>query len=534
MRTYQQIPPPRRSLLRHLCRLRTWLVLVPLGMAFSSAHAQSACTIGYTIANQWQGGFQAALTIGNTGTTAISNWTLTWSFANGQTVTQLWNGTETQSGANVTVTNAAFNGSIPAGGSVTGVGFTGAWNNVTNGLPTAFTLNGIACNGGSSGTGGSPPPPPPQLQIAWVSPASGVAGSSLTIMPGVGNSFGGSQGASTVLFGSTKATVTTWTVNSVTVTVPNLPAGQVNVTAVVNGVTSNAVPFTVTSTTPAQQVFTGNSTWFTALGSPYGGCGVPQANLDSQNFVALNVQDDPGNYPLQLSRPISQQFANDIGLWNNGLNCGRWVHVVMGANCVGTNDGGQNVAFCRGGAGWVNDEFTGASLDMIVADSCQDPNAWCRDDPYHIDQAQAALNKFVLNGKPVGNLFPNSWNNRQVSWSFEPAPNYTGDINIAFIQGAGPFWSAISITHLQNGIHGIDYLQNGTWTAAVMDADLGQDYIILPTVQGGNQYQIRVHDVTGQLINAGRIYSFSFPASCGSQCSSAYTPITYTASAPAP
>jgi hypothetical protein len=34
---------------------------------------------------------------------------------------------------------------------------------------------------------------------------------------------------------------------------------------------------------------TGNATWFTSLGQPYGGCGLPQANLDSQNFLALNV-----------------------------------------------------------------------------------------------------------------------------------------------------------------------------------------------------------------------------------------------------
>jgi hypothetical protein len=354
----------------------------------------------------------------------------------------------------------------------------------------------------------------------------------MTIMPGVGNSFGGTQGTSAILFGTTKATVTTWAVNSVTVTVPTLPTGPVNVTAVVNGVTSNAVPFTVTSATPSPQVFTGNSTWFTALGSPFGGCGVPQANLDSQNFIALNVQNDPGNYSLELSRPISSQFANDIGLWNNGLNCGRWVHVVIGGNCQGTNDGAQNEPFCRGGAGFVADQFTGASLDMIVADSCQDPNAWCRDDPYHIDQAQAALANYTLNGKLIGNMFPNFWNNRQVSWNFEPAPNYTGDINIAFIMGANPFFGAISITHLANGIHGVDYMQGGVWTAAKMDADLGDDYLVLPTVSGGTQFQIRVHDVTGQLINAGRIYSFSFPTSCGTQCSPAFTPITYTTSAP--
>jgi endo-1,4-beta-xylanase len=107
--------------------------------------SKSTCTIDYTISSQWQGGFGAAITIINNGTTALSNWTLTWSFANGQTITQLWNGSETQSGANVTVTNLSYNGSIPAGGSYTGMGFNGSWNNATNAVPTAFSLNGTAC-----------------------------------------------------------------------------------------------------------------------------------------------------------------------------------------------------------------------------------------------------------------------------------------------------------------------------------------------------------------------------------------------------
>ena len=52
---------------------------------------------------------------------------------------------ETQSGANVTVTNESYNGSIAAGGSYTGVGFNGTWNGTTNAVPTAFSLNGTAC-----------------------------------------------------------------------------------------------------------------------------------------------------------------------------------------------------------------------------------------------------------------------------------------------------------------------------------------------------------------------------------------------------
>jgi endoglucanase len=105
-----------------------------------------ACHIGYTISSQWAGGFGAAITINNTGTTAISNWTLTWTFANGQSITQLWNGVETQSGANVTVTNESYNGIIPAGGSYTGMGFNGSWNNSANAVPVSFAVNGTACN----------------------------------------------------------------------------------------------------------------------------------------------------------------------------------------------------------------------------------------------------------------------------------------------------------------------------------------------------------------------------------------------------
>jgi cellulose 1,4-beta-cellobiosidase len=113
------------------------LVVTPTG-GFS-------CHVVYTISSQWPGGFGGGLNIENTGSTAISNWTLTWTYANGQTITQLWNGNVTQSGANVTVTNLSYNGSIPAGGSYSAAGFNGTWNNVTNSVPTNFAVNGTTC-----------------------------------------------------------------------------------------------------------------------------------------------------------------------------------------------------------------------------------------------------------------------------------------------------------------------------------------------------------------------------------------------------
>ena len=272
----------------------------------------------------------------------------------------------------------------------------------------------------------------------------------------------------------------------------------------------------------------GNATWFSGIGSgTYGGCGVPPANLDSKYYVALNVQNDPGDYSTMLSRPIATKYAKDIGMFNNGLNCGRWVKVTIGDKCLGTNDGAPNKPFCHGGS-WAADQYNGATLNMVVADSCQDGNAWCRDDPYHLDLVQRSLNQFVLHSRPVGNMYPNAWNNRHISWQLISAPNYTGDIKIAFLRGANLYWSAISVTHLANGIHGIRYYQNGTWVRASMDSDMGNDYVIGPTVTGGSRYQIQVYDSSDKLINKGRIYSFSYPTSCGSSCSAEYLPISYT------
>jgi len=96
------------------------------------------------ISPQNSNAFGAAITINN-GSTALTSWTLVWTFANGQTIQSLWNGIETQSGATVTVTNESYNGSIAAGGSLTGIGFNGNWNGVTNAVPTAISLNGTAC-----------------------------------------------------------------------------------------------------------------------------------------------------------------------------------------------------------------------------------------------------------------------------------------------------------------------------------------------------------------------------------------------------
>ncbi|MGY0056351.1 cellulase family glycosylhydrolase [Streptomyces sp. LZ34] len=103
----------------------------------------AGCSVGYRVVGDWGSGFQGEISIRNTGTAAINGWNLGFSFANGQTITNMWGGTPQQTGAAVTVTPAAYTSTIPAGGSVT-LGFT-ANKGGTNSAPTAFTLSGSAC-----------------------------------------------------------------------------------------------------------------------------------------------------------------------------------------------------------------------------------------------------------------------------------------------------------------------------------------------------------------------------------------------------
>jgi O-glycosyl hydrolase len=115
----------------------TWTV------SSSGGGGSGGCHVTYGTASQWSGGFVANVTIANNGTSAINGWTLTFTFPGDQKITSAWNGTASQSGENVTVTNASYNGAIAAGGS-TSFGFQGTFTS-SDAAPTAFSVNGTAC-----------------------------------------------------------------------------------------------------------------------------------------------------------------------------------------------------------------------------------------------------------------------------------------------------------------------------------------------------------------------------------------------------
>jgi O-glycosyl hydrolase len=125
------------------------------------AAAAAGCAVNYTVSSQWQGGFGATVTITNLGD-PLPGWTLTWSYGAGQTVTQAWNTSLTQSGAAVTAKNVSYNGPIATNGTAS-FGFNGSWTG-SNPAPAGFAVNGVACTGGttpSTGPTSSPPPTSP-------------------------------------------------------------------------------------------------------------------------------------------------------------------------------------------------------------------------------------------------------------------------------------------------------------------------------------------------------------------------------------
>jgi cellulose 1,4-beta-cellobiosidase len=117
------------------------------------ASAATSCQVAYS-ANSWSTGFTASITITNAGS-ALTSWTLTYAYSGNQQLTQGWSGNWTQSGENVTVTNASWNGALATGAS-TQIGANFSYSG-TNTAPTAFSINGTACNGGVTS---SPTPTP--------------------------------------------------------------------------------------------------------------------------------------------------------------------------------------------------------------------------------------------------------------------------------------------------------------------------------------------------------------------------------------
>ncbi|GHC82602.1 hypothetical protein GCM10007079_23640 [Nocardiopsis terrae] len=84
--------------------------------------AASDCEAVYSVVGQWDGGFQAEVTV--TALTDLTGWDTTWTHTGGASVSSAWNASVTQDGPLVRAANVAYNGALAEGES-TSFGFTG-------------------------------------------------------------------------------------------------------------------------------------------------------------------------------------------------------------------------------------------------------------------------------------------------------------------------------------------------------------------------------------------------------------------------
>ncbi|MFF9407105.1 glycosyl hydrolase family 18 protein [Streptomyces anandii] len=144
---------------RHRAAAGFATLLLPLaglvGLAAAPAQAASTATATFTKTSDWGTGFGGQWTVKNTGSAAISSWTVEWDFPSGTSVTSAWDADVTSAGNHWTAKNKSYNGTIAPGASVS-FGFNGSGP----GSPSNCTLNGGSCDGGPSVPGDNPPSAP--------------------------------------------------------------------------------------------------------------------------------------------------------------------------------------------------------------------------------------------------------------------------------------------------------------------------------------------------------------------------------------
>ena len=77
------------------------------------------CVARFEITNSWPNGYQAEVTVRNDGPKQVTGWTVRWTMPEGHQLNNLWNGVPAEDGRAITVTNAGWNVTIPAGGATT-------------------------------------------------------------------------------------------------------------------------------------------------------------------------------------------------------------------------------------------------------------------------------------------------------------------------------------------------------------------------------------------------------------------------------
>jgi endo-1,4-beta-xylanase len=79
----------------------------------------AGCSASFVSVNAWSGGYQAEVTVKNTGSSSLSGWTVAWTLPSGQTIASLWNAVQGTANGQTTAHNADYNGQLTTGAGTT-------------------------------------------------------------------------------------------------------------------------------------------------------------------------------------------------------------------------------------------------------------------------------------------------------------------------------------------------------------------------------------------------------------------------------
>ncbi len=310
--------------------------------AAAPASAATGCSVAYTVQSQWNNGFVVSVVITNLGS-PITSWKLGYSYSGNQQVTNGWSGNWSQSGQNVTVTNASWNGSLATNGSTTiGAQFTYSGTN-TN--PSTFTLNGVTCTGQvSGGSPGSITVNPTSLSVMQGS--TGTVGVSLSAAPSANVSVSVTSSGNTGLTASP---------TSLTFTPSNYSTAQ-NVTITANSSGTGTTTFTLSASGYTSVTVTANETTSGGGGGP-----APQLHVSGNKLVNSSGQQ-------VILRGVDRSGAEYACVNGSGVFDGEMDQAAItaikswGSNAVRMP---LNEA-CWNGESYVNSAYSGANYQNAI------------------------------------------------------------------------------------------------------------------------------------------------------------------------
>ncbi|HEY3872521.1 MAG TPA: cellulase family glycosylhydrolase [Actinocrinis sp.] len=341
------------------------------------ASAAAGCTATYTTQSAWSNGFVGSINVTDSGTTALTAWTVTFAFPGDQQVTSSWSTTLVQSIDYVTASNASYNGSVAVGSS-TSFGFQGTFS-ASDAVPTVLTCS----------------------PTATVTPSLVTTTTADSVMQGFTDTYGvalsqapaanvtvsvaRSSGDSGLTVGSGAAltfTPTNWnSAQNVGIAADTASTGSAVFTASSSGYTSAAVTLTELAATPAPQLHVSGNKIENASGTQVILHGVNRSGAEYACVQGWGFFDGPVNETsIQAIKSWTHVTAVRVPLNEACWNAESYVNATYaGANYINAVKNYVNLLNANGIVAildlhWTDGLYTGNSSGCSSAQAtCQKP-----------------------------------------------------------------------------------------------------------------------------------------------------------------